>query len=281
LNVCNVQVANGDAPSHMAPPISGRSGATTRCSVRRASTRRWSTSFSNGTLDFYSNESFRKTLAYIEQIADTGAYGDAVSYTSNDEAEAAFLNGDAAMYNFATSFVPELEESEHANSFVFTTAHSCRIPFQDKTVGLRVFGWDCYVGSCVEEDANKLKGGRTVDGVPHVRRRNGCALERRHDSRDRPLQRGLSGQDDFMQSIFAAIAADDVYSVPDLCVGWFDPSVKVPYRTAVTSIITERPRSTKPCSCSATGRPRLLGENGKRKKNLLKRHEVYYNDCMN
>jgi hypothetical protein len=41
-----------------------------------------------------------------------------------------------------------------------------------------------------------------------------------------------------MQSVFAAIADSNVYSVPDLCGGWFDPSVNVPYRTAVTSIIT-------------------------------------------
>ena len=46
--------------------------------------------------DFYTCEPFRKTLARIQEIAETGAYGDAVSYTSDAEAKAAFINGDAA-----------------------------------------------------------------------------------------------------------------------------------------------------------------------------------------
>ena len=97
--------------------------------------------------DFYTCEPFRKTLARIQEIAETGAYGDAVSYTSDAEAKAAFINGDAAMYCFATSFVSELDASEHADKFVFNFGPQFSDSIHDQTVGLRTYGWNCYVGS--------------------------------------------------------------------------------------------------------------------------------------
>lgn len=238
LNVCNVLAANGErAIAHGATDIWAIWGYHAMF-CQEGVDKTMVDELSNGTLDFYSNESFRKTLSYIQQIADTGAYGDAVAYTSNDEAEAAFINGDAAMYNFATSFVSELEESEHANSFVFNYGPQLPDSVQDKTVGLRVFGWDCYVGSCVEKDPNKLKAVELW--LEYLTSQEGTdVLWNAGTIPATDLSKvDMSGKDDFMKSIFAAIAADDVYSVPDLCVGWFDPSVKVPYRTAVTSIIT-------------------------------------------
>lgn len=107
--------------------------------------------------DFYTCEPFRKTLARIQEIAETGAYGDAVSYTSDAEAKAAFINGDAAMYCFATSFVSELDASEHADKFVFNFGPQFSDSIHDQTVGLRTYGWNCYVGSCVENDPAKLE----------------------------------------------------------------------------------------------------------------------------
>ncbi len=238
LNVCKVLTENGEkAISHGATDIWaiwGYHNMFCQEGVDKAMVDQ----LSAGTLDFYTNQSFRNTLTYIKQIADTGAYGDNVVYTSNDEAEAAFINGDAAMYNFATSFVSELEESEHANSFVFSYGPQFADSVQDKTVGLRVFGWDCYVGSCVEKDAAKMKAVELW--MEYLTSPEGTKIL--WDAGTIPATDlsgvDMSGKDDFMKSIFAAIADNNVYSVPDLCVGWFDPSVKVPYRTAVTSIIT-------------------------------------------
>lgn len=187
--------------------------------------------------DFYTCEPFRKTLARIQEIAETGAYGDAVSYTSDAEAKAAFINGDAAMYCFATSFVSELDASEHADKFVFNFGPQFSDSIHDQTVGLRTYGWNCYVGSCVENDPAKLEAVKlwlnfltSVEGT-EVLWSAGTIPATDLSYVDR------STLDPFMVTIFDAIASD-AYSVPDLCQAWFDASVKAPYRNAVTAIIT-------------------------------------------
>mgnify|MGYP001152709281 CR=1 FL=1 len=182
-------------------------------------------------------EPFRKTLARIQEIAETGAYGDAVSYTSDAEAKAAFINGDAAMYCFATSFVSELDASEHADKFVFNFGPQFSDSIHDQTVGLRTYGWNCYVGSCVENDPAKLEAVKlwlnflTSGEGTEVLWSAGTIPATDLSYVDR------STLDPFMATIFDAIASD-AYSVPDLCQAWFDASVKAPYRNAVTAIIT-------------------------------------------
>ncbi len=239
INVMRVLVANGEnAIAHGATDIWAIWGYHALF-CQHGVDKKMVDDLSTGKLDFYSNQNFRKTLAYIQKIAETGAYGDAVRYTSNNEAEAAFINGDAAAYNFATSFVSELEASEHNESFVFSYGPQFVDSLHpDKTVGLRVFGWDCYVGSRVEKDPAKIEAVSrwleylTSEEGTRVLWENGTIPATDLSSVD------MSDRSSFMQSVFAAIADSNVYSVPDLCVGWFDPSVKVPYRTAVTSIIT-------------------------------------------
>ena len=191
-----------------------------------------------GEEDIYTNEAYRKTLARIQEIAETGAYGDAVSYTSNDEAEASFINGDAAIYNFATSFISELEESEHADSFVFSYGPQFPDSIHDETVGMRVFGWCCYVGSGVEKDKDKvdavklwfeyLTSAEGTQGLWDAGTIPGTDLSF-IDTSD------MSG---LMKSVFAALNDSTVYSVSDQCVSWYDASFKAPYRNAVTAIIT-------------------------------------------
>lgn len=237
INVCNVLVENGEkAISHGATDIWaiwGYHALFCQYGVDQAMCE----ALAAGEQDFYSNESFRKTLEKIQGIAATGAYGDAVTYTSDAEAKASFINGDAAMYCFATSFVSELAASEHADKFVFNYGPQFADSVQDKTVGLRTYGWNVYVGSCVEQDPAKLEAAKLW--LEFLTSAEGTAAL--WEAGTIPAT-DLSVVDEnslspFMQTIFTAIASD-AYSVPDLCQAWFDASVKAPYRNAVTAIIT-------------------------------------------
>lgn len=237
LHVCEVLVENGErAITHGATDIWaiwGYHAMFCQYGVDQALCEK----LAAGEEDFYSNEAFRKTLARIQEIAATGAYGDAVSYTSDAEAKAAFLNGDAAMYCFATSFVSELAASEHADKFVFNYGPQFSDSVHDKTVGLQTYGWNVYVGSCVEKDEAKLAAVRLW--LEYLTSGGGTAAL--WEAGTLPAT-DMSYVDEstlspFMATIFDAIASD-IYGVPDLCQAWFDASVKAPYRTAVTAVIT-------------------------------------------
>ena len=237
INVCNVLTENGErAISHGATDIWaiwGYHALFCQYGVDKALCEKLSAKEE----DFYTCEPFRKTLARIQEIAETGAYGDAVSYTSDAEAKAAFINGDAAMYCFATSFVSELDASEHADKFVFNFGPQFSDSIHDQTVGLRTYGWNCYVGSCVENDPAKLEAVKLW--LTFLTSREGTeALWSAGTIPATDLSYvDRSTLDPFMATIFDAIASD-AYSVPDLCQAWFDASVKAPYRNAVTAIIT-------------------------------------------
>ena len=237
INVCNVLTENGvRAIAHGATDIWaiwGYHALFCQYGVDKAMCDR----LTAGEEDFFSNEAYRKTLERIAEIAATGAYGDAVSYTSNDEAKASFLNGDAAMYCFATSFVSELDASEHADKFVFNFGPQFPDSLVDKTVGLRTYGWNVYVGSCVEQDEAKLEAVKewirfltSGDGTAALW--EGGTIPATDLSYVDP-----AALDPFMTTIFDAISSD-AYSVPDQCQAWYDASIKAPYRNAVTAIIT-------------------------------------------
>ena len=237
LNVCKVLTENGvQAIAHGATDIWaiwGYHALFCQYGVDKAMCDR----LSAGEEDFFSNEAYRKTLERIAEIAATGAYGDAVAYTSNDEAKAAFLNGDAAMYCFATSFVSELDASEHADKFVFNFGPQFPDSLVDKTVGLRTYGWNVYVGSCVEQDEAKLAAVKEwidflTSGEGTAALWEGGTIPATDLSYVEP-----ETLDPFMTTIFDAIASD-AFSVPDQCQAWYDASIKAPYRTAVTGVIT-------------------------------------------
>ena len=237
LNVCKVLTENGvQAIAHGATDIWaiwGYHALFCQYGVDKARCDR----LSAGEEDFFSNEAYRKTLERIAEIAATGAYGDAVAYTSNDEAKAAFLNGDAAMYCFATSFVSELDASEHADKFVFNFGPQFPDSLVDKTVGLRTYGWNVYVGSCVEQDEAKLAAVKEwidflTSGEGTAALWEGGTIPATDLSYVEP-----ETLDPFMTTIFDAIASD-AFSVPDQCQAWYDASIKAPYRTAVTGVIT-------------------------------------------
>ena len=237
LNVCTVLTENGErAIAHGATDIWaiwGYHALFCQYGVDKAMCDR----LSAGEEDFFSNEAYRKTLERIAEIAATGAYGDAVSYTSNDEAKAAFLNGDAAMYCFATSFVSELDASEHADKFVFNFGPQFPDSLVDKTVGLRTYGWNVYVGSCVENDDAKLAA--VKEWIAYLTSGEGTAALWEGGTIPATDLSYVQPEtlDPFMSTIFDAIASD-AYSVPDQCQAWYDASIKAPYRTAVTAIIT-------------------------------------------
>ena len=237
INVCNVLTENGvRAIAHGATDIWaiwGYHALFCQYGVDKALCDR----LTAGEEDFFASEPYRKTLERIAEIAATGAYGDAVSYTSNDEAKAAFLNGDAAMYCFATSFVSELDASEHADKFVFNFGPQFPDSLVDKTVGLRTYGWNVYVGSCVQEDEAKLAAVKEwlaflTSGEGTAALWEGGTIPATDLSYVDP-----ASLDPFMTTIFDAIASD-AYSVPDQCQAWYDASIKAPYRNAVTAIIT-------------------------------------------
>ena len=237
LNVCKVLTENGvQAIAHGATDIWaiwGYHALFCQYGVDKAMCDR----LSAGEEDFFSNEAYRKTLERIAEIAATGAYGDAVAYTSNDEAKAAFLNGDAAMYCFATSFVSELDASEHADKFVFNFGPQFPDSLVDKTVGLRTYGWNVYGGSCVEQDEAKLAAVKEwidllTSGEGTAALWEGGTIPATDLSYVEP-----ETLDPFMTTIFDAIASD-AFSVPDQCQAWYDASIKAPYRTAVTGVIT-------------------------------------------
>lgn len=141
------------------------------------------------------------------------------------------------MYCFATSFVSELDASEHADKFVFNFGPQFSDSIHDQTVGLRTYGWNCYVGSCVENDPAKLEAVKLWLNFLT----SGEGTEALWSAGTIPATDlsyvDRSTLDPFMATIFDAIASD-AYSVPDLCQAWFDASVKAPYRNAVTAIIT-------------------------------------------
>ena len=237
LNVCKVLTENGvRAIAHGATDIWaiwGYHALFCQYGVDKAMCDR----LTAGEEEFFSNEAYRKTLERIGEIAATGAYGDAVSYTSNDEAKAAFLNGDAAMYCFATSFVSELDASEHADKFVFNFGPQFSDSLVDKTVGLRTYGWNVYVGSCVENDEAKLEA--VKEWIRFLTSGDGTAALWEGGTIPATDLSYVDPQalDPFMVTIFDAISSD-AYSVPDQCQAWYDASIKAPYRNAVTAIIT-------------------------------------------
>ena len=237
INVCNVLVANGEkAISHGATDIWAIWGYHALF-CQYGVDQELCAKLTAKEEDFFSNESFRKTLEKIQGIANTGAYGDAVSYTSDAEAKASFINGDAAMYCFATSFVSELAASEHADKFVFNYGPQFADSIHDKTVGLRTYGWNVYVGSAVENDAAKLDAVKLwLEFLTSADGTNALWEAGTIPATDLSVV-DKSALSPCRATIFDAIAADG-YSVPDLCQAWFDASVKAPYRTAVTAIIT-------------------------------------------
>ena len=237
INACKVLTENGErAIAHGATDIWaiwGYHALFCQYGVDKAMCDR----LTAGEEDFFSNEAYRKTLERIAEIAATGAYGDAVSYTSNDEAKALFLNGDAAMYCFATSFVSELDASEHADKFVFNFGPQFPDSLVDKTVGLRTYGWNVYVGSCVEGDEAKLAA--VKEWIAYLTSGEGTAALWEGGTIPATDLSYVEPEtlDPFMTTIFDAIASD-AYSVPDQCQAWYDASIKAPYRNAVTAIIT-------------------------------------------
>lgn len=238
LNVCNVLVENGEkAISHGATDIWaiwGYHALFCQYGVDQAMCNR----LSAGEEDFFTSEAYRKTLARIQEIAATGAYGDAVAVTSDAEAKAAFINGDAAMYNFATSFISELNASEHVDKFRYSYGPQFPDSLYDQTVGMRVYGWCNYVGSCVEKDPAKLEAVKlwldylTGEEGTQVLWAAGTIPATNMSVVD------MSDQNPFMQSVFAALGDGNVKSVSDQCVAWYDASIKAPYRNAVTAMIT-------------------------------------------
>jgi len=239
LNVCKVLTDNGQlAISHGATDIWaiwGYHAMFCQMGVDQALCEKLSAKEE----DFYSNEAFRNTLAHIQEIAKTGAYGDAVAYTSDAEAKANFISGNAAMYCFATSFVSDLDASEYADKFVFNFGPQFSDSLhQGETVGLRTYGWNCYAGSCVEKDPAKLAAVKAW--LSYLTSADGTAVLAANGTipATDPTSADTSKLDGFMQTIYSAVGDTSVYSVPDLCQAWFDASVKAPYRNAVTSIIT-------------------------------------------
>ena len=238
INVCNVLVANGEkAISHGATDIWaiwGYHALFCQYGVDQAMCNR----LSAGEEDFFTSEPYRKTLARIQEIAATGAYGDAVAVTSDAEAKAAFINGDAAIYNFATSFISELNASEHVDKFRYSYGPQFPDSLYDQTVGMRVYGWCNYVGSCVEKDPAKLEAVKlwldylTGEEGTQVLWAAGTIPATNMSVVD------MSDQNPFMQSVFAALGDGNVKSVSDQCVAWYDASIKAPYRNAVTAMIT-------------------------------------------
>lgn len=238
LNVCNVLLENGEVPvAHGATDIWAIWGYHALF-CQYGVTPELCESIQNGETDIYTCEPYRKTLARIQEIANTGAYGDAVSYTSNDEAEAKFLNGEAAVYNFATSFVSELEESPYADNFVFDYGPQFPDSEHDETVGMRVFGWCNYVGSKVADDPAKLEAIKLW--LNYLTGAEGTQLLWEAGTipgTDLSVV-DTSSMDSLMKSVFESLNDGSVYSVSDQCVSWYDASFKAPYRNAVTAIIT-------------------------------------------
>ena len=107
----------------------------------------------------------------------------------------------------------------------------------DKTVGLRTYGWNVYVGSSVENDEAKLAAAK--EWIAYLTSGEGTAALWEGGTIPATDLSYVDPEalDPFMTTIFDAIASD-AYSVPDQCQAWYDASIKAPYRTAVTAIIT-------------------------------------------
>lgn len=194
---------------------------------------------SSGEEDFFTCEPFRKTLEEIKQIADTGAYGENCAYMSNNEARSLFLNGDAAMYGNGSFSINDFASSDVANDVVFSFGPQFADKVYEGTVGMRVYGWSLLCGSRVGKSEAKLAA--VKDLFKFITSEEGGAIAFKSGTipaADPTAAAASSGGTTVETSIFEALASEDVYTVPDMCQEWFDASIKVPFRTAVTAVLS-------------------------------------------
>lgn len=184
-------------------------------------------------------EPYRKTFERILELSQAGAFAGNVATTSDAQAKALFVEGSAAMYTFATSFINELDVSPHAANFVFNWGPEFSDGVYDKRVGLKPFGEVIAVGSRVGLDPAKLAAVGTF--FKYIAGEEATSLYFKESGHITATS--LSGADTssltpFYANVFDAMN-EDVIVVPDLCQAWFDASIKVPYRNAVTAMITQ------------------------------------------
>jgi len=192
-----------------------------------------------GTLKFKDCQPFVKTFGKILELAQAGAYADNVGTTSDAQAKALFLENKAAMYTFATTFINELDASKYSKDFVFNWGPDFSDGTNSKTVALKPFGWVLAVGSKVAGDPDKLAAATTF--IKYIASDEATSLyftKSGHITATKMSNTDTSSLSPLYKSVFNSME-DDAIVVPDLCQAWFDASIKVPYRTAVTGMITK------------------------------------------